>query len=226
MLSDSVKKMVDQPPLHRSAEIEDLAHLTTEDINKPLINNEQKPKQALIVVDIQNDYFPDGKWTLNGMDAAADNAARLIAAARAGDDLVIHIRHEFPTNDAPFFVPGSTGAQIHSKVQNREDEHVIIKNHINSFRGTKLKQILDQNDIRDVVICGAMSHMCIDAITRAANDYGYNCILIHDACASRDVEFNGIRVPAEHVHAAFMSALGFGYAKAISTNEYLKDKKN
>jgi len=217
--------MAHQLPLHRSEEIEDLAHLTPEDINKPLINTQQKSQQALIVVDIQNDYFPGGKWTLSGMDAAADNAARLITAARASDDLVVHIRHEFPTANAPFFAPGSTGVELHSKVQNREDEHVIVKNHINAFRETKLKEILDLNGIRDVVICGAMSHMCIDAITRAANDFGYNCILIHDACASRDVEFNGVKVPAEHVHAAFMSALGFAYAKAMSTDEFLKDNK-
>ncbi|CAF3184992.1 unnamed protein product [Rotaria socialis] len=217
--------MVDQPQLHRSAEIEDLAHLTPEDINKPLVNKQQKTKQALIVVDIQNDYFPGGKWVLSGMDAAADNAAQLIAAARASDDLVVHIRHEFPTSDAPFFALGSTGVQIHAKVQNREDEHVIVKNHINSFRETKLKEVLDRNEICDIVICGAMSHMCIDGITRAAHDFGYNCIVIHDACASRDLEFNGIQVPAEHVHAAFMAALGFAYAKTISTNEFLKNKK-
>ncbi|CAF3565165.1 unnamed protein product [Rotaria sp. Silwood2] len=218
--------MVDQPHLHRSAEIEDLAHLTSEDINKPLVDSQQKYKQALIVVDIQNDYFPGGKWILNGMDAAADNAAQLLSAARASDDLVIHIRHEFPTSDAPFFSKGSIGVQIHSKVQNREDEHVIVKSHINAFRETKLKDILDRNEIRDIVICGAMSHMCIDAITRAAHDFGYNCIVIHDACASRELEFNGIRVPAEHVHAAFMAAIGFAYAKTISTELFLKDKKS
>lgn len=219
--------MVDQPPLHRSAEMEDLAHLTASEMNKPLIDTEKKrSNQALLVVDIQNDYFPGGKWTLHGMDAAAGNAARLITAARTVGDLVVHIRHEFPTSEAPFFVPGSSGAQIHSSVQNREDEDVIIKNQINSFRDTKLKQILDQNGIRDVVICGAMSHMCIDAVTRAANDYGYNCILIHDACASRELEFNGMKIPAEHVHAAFMSALGFAYAKAMSTNEFLKEKNS
>ena len=219
--------MADQPTLHRSAEMEDLAHLTPSEMNKPLVDNDEKKKsnQALIVVDVQNDYFPGGKWTLSGMDAAAANAAKLIAAARAAGDLIVHIRHEFPTADAPFFAPGSTGAQTHSTVQNREDEDVIVKNQINSFRDTKLKEILDRNDIRDVVICGAMSHMCIDAVTRAANDFGYKCTLIHDACAARDVEFNGMKVPAEYVHAAFMSALGFAYAKAVSTEEFLQEKK-
>ena len=78
------------------------------------------PKRALVLIDIQNDYFPGGKWTLNGIESAADNAARVLAAARAAGDLVVHVRHEFPTADAPFFAPGSSGAQIHPKVQNRE----------------------------------------------------------------------------------------------------------
>ncbi len=55
---------------------------------------------------------------------------------------------------------------------------------------------------------GSMSHMCVDGITRAANDLGYSVTVIHDACATRDLEFNGLTVPAAHVHAAFMSALG------------------
>jgi hypothetical protein len=75
------------------------------------------PKRALVLIDIQNDYFPGGKWTLRGIDAAAENAAKLLAAARAAGDLVVHVRHEFPTADAPFFAPGSEGAKIHPKVR-------------------------------------------------------------------------------------------------------------
>ncbi|SIO35825.1 Nicotinamidase-related amidase [Singulisphaera sp. GP187] len=181
-------------------------------------------KRALIVIDIQNDYFPAGRWELSGMETAADNAARLLAAARAAGDLVVHVRHEFPTADAPFFAPGSAGAQIHSKVRNLDGEHVVLKHFINSFRETDLKEVLDRNGIEDVVICGAMSHMCVDAATRAANDFGYHCIVVHDACASRDLEFNGVPIPAEQVHAAFMSALRFGYASSVSTEEFLAGK--
>ncbi|MNO98840.1 Streptothricin hydrolase [compost metagenome] len=178
-------------------------------------------KQALIVVDIQNDYFPGGKWTLSGVDAAADNAARLIAATREAGDLVVHIRHEFPSTEAPFFVPGSQGAEIHPTVQNHGNEPVVVKNYINSFRETNLKSLLDDQRIEEVVVVGNMSHMCVDAITRAAVDYGYKATVIHDACASRDLEFNGVVVPAEQAHAAFMAALAFAYANVVSTDEYL-----
>ncbi|MEX3774115.1 cysteine hydrolase family protein [Pseudomonas sp. MYb118] len=178
-------------------------------------------KQALIVVDIQNDYFPQGKWPLAGADAAADNAARLIEAFRTAGDSVVHIRHEFTSHEAPFFTPGSDGAKLHPKVLNRADEPVVLKHFVNSFRETELKSILDEQGIKELVVVGSMSHMCIDGITRAAADMGYPVTVIHDACASRDLEFNGVTVPAAHVHAAFMAALGFAYAKVVATDEFL-----
>ena len=181
-------------------------------------------KQALIVVDIQNDYFAHGKWPLVGVDAAADNAVRLLEAFRAAGDSVVHIRHEFTSDDAPFFTPGSEGAKLHPKVLNRADEPVVLKHFVNSFRETELKSILDEQGIKELVVVGSMSHMCIDGITRAAADFGYTVSVIHDACASRDLEFNGVTVPAAQVHAAFMSALGFAYASVVSTDEFLAAK--
>jgi nicotinamidase-related amidase len=176
-----------------------------------------------VLIDIQNDYFPGGRWALSGIEAAADNAARLLAARAAGD-LVVHVRHEFPSTAAPFFAPGSPGAQIHPKVSSLEGEPVILKHHVNAFRETDLKALLDRHGIEEVVICGAMSHMCVDAGTRAASDLGYKCGVVHDACATRDQEFEGAVVPAAQVHAAFMAALRFGYAGLVSTEEYLAAK--
>ena len=131
------------------------------------------------------------------------------------------MRHEFPTADAPFFAPASPGSQIHPKVRNLGGEPVVLKHHVNAFRETELKAILDRHGVEEVVICGAMSHMCVDAGTRAAGDLGYRCVVVHDACATRDQEFAGAVVPAAQVHAAFMAALQFGYARLVSTDEYL-----
>ncbi len=205
--------MTDKNQVHRSTKIEHPTSILSQ------------PKRALLVVDIQNDYFPGGLWEVNGMDVAANNAARILAAARVSGDLIVHIRHEFISEDAPFFKPGSVGAQIHSKVQNLNNEHVIVKRYANSYRETDLKEVLDRNSIGQVVIVGAMSQNCIDAVTRASNDYGYDCIVIHDACAAPDLKFNDTHVPAKYVHAAFMAALGFAYAKTLSTEEYLAKEK-
>jgi len=181
-------------------------------------------KRALLVVDIQNDYFPGGKWTLSGMNTAADNAAKLVAAARKVGDPVIFIQHESLEANAPYFLPGSPGIEIHASVQPRDGESVVVKHQINSFRDTELKAILDRKGIKSLVVCGAMSHFCVDAAVRAADDFGYAVTLIHDACATHDLEFNGTKIPAAQVHAAFMTALGQGYATALTTAEFLKQE--
>lgn len=178
-------------------------------------------KRAIVVVDLQNDYWPTGKWPLQGIDEAAANAAKVIEKARMAGDMVIHVRHEFTSPDAPFFAPGSEGAEINVAVQPAGDETIILKNHPNSFRDTELKQVLDEKGIEEVVVVGAMSHMCIAATARAATDYGYRTVVVQDACATRDVEFNGVTVPAAQVHAANMSALAFAYGEVIDTGDYL-----
>lgn len=178
-------------------------------------------KRALVLIDIQNDYFPGGRWPLSGIDAASDNAVALLAKARAEGDFVVHVRHEFASADAPFFTPDSAGAKTHPKVESLDSEPVVLKHQVNAFLDTDLKALLDEQGVTELVICGAMSHMCVDAGTRAAADLGYQCLVIHDACATHDQEFQGAIVPAAQVHAAFMSALQFGYAKVLSTEEYL-----
>jgi len=178
-------------------------------------------KRAVVVVDLQNEYFPSGKLPLVGIEDAVTNAARVIAAARSNNDPVIHVRHEFPTSDAPFFVPGTEGTQIHPAVAPIEGEPVVLKNYPNSFLKTDLKQMLDAKGIEEVVVIGAMSHMCIDATSRAASDLGYKVLLVHDACATMDLEFGGQVVPAAQVHAALMAALAFAYATITATDEYL-----
>ncbi|GGC82131.1 cysteine hydrolase family protein [Chelatococcus reniformis] len=179
--------------------------------------------RALIIVDLQNDYFPGGKFTLSGIDAAAANAGRLLEAWRASGEPVVHVRHEFPVPEAPFFAPGSEGARINAAVATREGEPVVLKHQVNAFRDTDLKDILDGKGVEDVVIVGAMSHMCIDAATRAAADLGYKATVVHDAVATRDLEFNGTVVPAAQVHAALMASLGFAYAAVRSTDELLAE---
>lgn len=106
-------------------------------------------------------------------------------------------------------------------VKPENGEPVILKNYPNSFLKTELKAMLDDKDIEEVVVVGAMSHTCVEARSRAASDFGYKVTVVHDACATMDLEFNGQKVPAAQVHAAAMAALAFGYANLQSTTEYL-----
>ncbi|QFY63176.1 cysteine hydrolase (plasmid) [Rhizobium grahamii] len=176
--------------------------------------------RAILVIDLQNDYFPDGKLPLVGIEDAAANAARVIAAARRRSDAVIHVRHEAIPADAPFFVAGSEGAEIYRSVLPLVDEPVVVKNYPNAFRETNLRELLVEQGTKELVIVGAMSHMCIDAATRAAADLGFRVTVVHDACATRDLEFADRKVPAADVHSAFMAALA-AYASLITTENWL-----
>jgi nicotinamidase-related amidase len=178
-------------------------------------------KQAIIVVDLQNDYLASGSWPLVDIDVAVKNAVRVIDDGRAKGMPVIHVRHESPEG-SPFFVVGTPGAEIIPAVTPRVGEQVVVKHFPNAFRGTDLKAKLEAQGIEGVVIVGAMSHMCIDATARAAADYGLKVTVVEDAATTREAEFDGTTVPADQVHAAFMSALSFAYGKVIRADEYLK----
>lgn len=176
--------------------------------------------RAIVVIDLQNEYWPNGNLPLENIEAAAANAARVISHGRGAGDLIVNVRHEMP--GAPVFVPGSEGAKINAVVAPGEGEPVITKNFPNAFRDTGLKALLDEKGIENVVVVGAMSHMCIDATVRAANDFGYKTMTVHDACATRDLEFNGATTPAAHVHAAIMAAFEFAYGEVVSTDDFTK----
>ncbi|MTI11734.1 cysteine hydrolase family protein [Sansalvadorimonas verongulae] len=177
--------------------------------------------QALLLIDIQNDYFADGKWSLHNMEASAGKAAQVLQHARENGQLVVHVRHENIDEGAPFFVPETKGAEIHSSVAPLEGEPVVLKNQVNSFLQTNLKELLDENGIETLTIVGSMSHMCVDAVVRAASDFGYKVTVVEDACATHDIEFAGRTVSAPDAHAAFMFALSFAYAEVKTTAEYL-----
>jgi nicotinamidase-related amidase len=179
--------------------------------------------KCLIMVDLQNDYFPGGKMELAGIEDAAENAQVLLNEFRNAKSPVIHIQHISARPGATFFLPGTDGAKINDGVTPREGETVVVKNYPNSFRDTSLLEILRNAHIDNLVICGAMSHMCIDATTRAAFDLGFNCVVAEDACATMDLFFNKKIIKASEVHASFMAALSFPYAKVVLTRDIVKD---
>ena len=178
-------------------------------------------KSALLVIDLQNEYLPTGKLPLVNIEQATQNAVKVIAQARQNGTQVIHVQHIFAHGELPVFEPNSHGIEFQAAVKPQPDETIIVKNNVNAFLNTNLKQILDQNAISELVVVGAMSHMCIDAAVRAAADFGYNVKVIHDACATLDLEFNGFKVPAAYAHATIMAAFEFAYAQVISTEAYL-----
>lgn len=183
-------------------------------------------KTGLILVDIQNDYFAGGRMELIGMDAASATANKLLTFFRENQWPTFHIQHVAIREGATFFLPDTKGMKIHDSVKPRSDDLVIQKHYPNSFRETPLLDKLKDTGVESVVICGAMSHMCIDATTRAAADLDFKCTVIHDGCATQNLDFGEKKVLAEDVHASFMAALGSAYAKVMSCTEFISKIKN
>ncbi|WP_339229469.1 cysteine hydrolase family protein [Oceanobacillus sp. FSL K6-2867] len=181
---------------------------------------------ALIIVDIQNDYFPNGKMELVNPDKAAANAAKVLEWFRQHNkDNIFHVQHIASDSALGFFLPDTEGAEINDTVQPLENESIITKHFPNSFLKTELESELKERGVTKVVVVGMMTHMCIDATVRAAVDLGYETTLIEDACATRELSYEGKAVPAEQVHYAFVGALESMYATVTSTEDFLAEKK-
>jgi nicotinamidase-related amidase len=177
---------------------------------------------ALLIIDIQNDYFPGGAMELEGADAAGAKAGAALAAFRAKKLPVFHVRHLSVRPGATFFIPGTKGAEIHPSVAPAAGEAVIEKNFPNSFRATDLKARLDQAGVKQLVVAGMMTQMCVDSSVRQAADLGYKVTLLADACATRAQSFGGESVPAAQVQRAFLASLNGLFAKVQPTDDYLK----
>ena len=178
---------------------------------------------ALVLIDIQNDYFPGGKNELVASEQAAECAARVLAAFRQNGWPVCHIQHVSTGSSATFFLPGTPGAEIYGAVAPQDGEAVFVKHAPNAFFETGLLQVLQERGIRELVVCGMMSHMCIDTSVRAARDHGLQVTLLHDACATKDLVWQGEAIPAQTVHAAYMAALNGRFASVLSTEEFLQE---
>ena len=164
-------------------------------------------KNALLLIDIQNDYFPGGRMALEGTLAASKIAYDLLQCFREHEQYHVHIQHVSTEEDATFFIPGDKGCDIHESVAHFEGEPLVVKHHPNAFLETNLLRMLQGEGVERVVITGMMTHMCVDATARAAADLGFKVIVVQDACATRDLTFGKTHVPAGHVHYAFLAAL-------------------
>lgn len=175
-----------------------------------VILTEAQNKYALLVIDIQNFYFPGGRSELVEPVVAAHKAAEAIGLARVADRHVIYVQHK-----------SSAGMEINDLVKPLQAEKVFVKDEVNSFLNTGLTEYLKTLGVDTLVICGMQTHMCVEAAVRAAHDMGYAVILLHDACATRNLKFGDREVSAADVHASTLAALR-SYAEVIPVEEWIK----
>lgn len=167
-------------------------------------------KTALIIIDIQNFYFPgDGAGLVNA-EPASLVAKEILQIFRDKKQLVIHVRHK-----------SDKGFEIHKNVEPLLNEKVITKEEINSFLRTDLLEYLRSNDINRLVIIGMQTQMCVEAATRAGHDFGFECIVVEDACATKDLKFGDKVVKAEDVQTSTLATItGGGYGKVINLKAF------
>jgi nicotinamidase-related amidase len=172
-----------------------------------------EPATALLIIDIQDFYFPGGAVPLVEPEAAAANAAKILAAFRDAGHPVIHVRHDV-----------EDGGGIHATVAPIEGEKVFTKSEVSCFNGTEVLTYLRELGIKRLVLVGMQTHMCLEAATRAAYDLGFECIVVGDACATRDLTYGGTTVKAADVHASTLATLDRTYATVVDTATFLGDK--
>jgi len=177
-------------------------------------------KTALLVIDIQKDYFPGGKFPLVEPLAAAQKAYALLQCFREHGGHHVHIQHISLKPGATFFIKGDDGCDIHDSVAHFEGEPIVYKHYPNSFRETNLLELLKGWGVERVVLTGMMTHLCVDATTRAAADLGFKVIVAEDACATRDLKYGDTLISAEHVHKAFLAALK-SYGEVMKMEEVI-----
>lgn len=181
---------------------------------------------TLIVIDIQNDYFPGGNMALADPEAAAANAQQALQTFRRNRWPVVIVQHLALSNEATFFRPGTDGAELHAGFEPQNGDTHIIKHYPNAFRHTELGHVLKEAGTQHLVFCGMMTHMCIDTSTRAAADLGFQVTLLGDATATRSLSFGGQTVPADQVQTAYLAALNGSFARVISTRDWLDSRQD
>lgn len=169
---------------------------------------------GLLIVDIQEFYFPGGKAQLENPEQAGMNAGLLLERFRQEGLPVYHVRHNF-----------EPGGDIHPFVKPLAQEAVFSKDHVNAFLETGLEEQLQKDSISRLVICGMQTHMCVEAAVRAAADKGYDCILVQDACATRALQYEEHIITAISVHYSTLLTLKGSYARVVNTTDLLREFK-
>lgn len=177
---------------------------------------------ALLLIDIQNDYFPGGAMELDEAEKAGKNGGMILAAAREHQIPVIHVQHLSLRPGSTFFLPDTPGSEIHHFVEPVPGEQIIQKHFPNCFRDTDLEEILHRKNIQNLIVAGMMTHMCVDTTVRAAADLNYQCILASDATATRDLIWDGRIIRAQDVQGGYLAALSGLFANVLPTKQIIE----
>ena len=180
-----------------------------------------KPKRALLVIDVQNEYFT-GKLPITFPAGSLANVLCAMDAARDHGVLVVVIQHASPQPDAPVFRKGSREWELHADVAARPHDVLIHKSLPGSFTGTELETWLRERNVESVVIAGYMTQMCCDTTARQAMHLGFGVEFLSDATGTLAVKNAAGTVSDEELHRAILVTQEMRFSHVMKTGDWMK----
>ncbi|QEG32838.1 Streptothricin hydrolase [Bythopirellula goksoeyrii] len=168
-------------------------------------NKENAMSRALLVIDVQNEYFPGGALPITH---PAGHLGQILKAMDAAEGRVptLVVQHHFPDPAMPFFQKGTLGWELHPEVADRPRDLLVEKTLPGSFTNTNLENWLREHDVNTVTIAGYMTHMCCDTTARQAVHRGLTVEFLQDATGTLALENSAGKVTAEELHRSILCA--------------------
>lgn len=179
------------------------------------------PKRALIVIDVQNEYF-SGKLRIEYPDVGISlpNIARAMDAAAAAGIPVVVVQHLAPPG-APVFARGGETAALHPEIARRPHDLLLEKHMASALTGTPLAAWLKARGIDTLTVVGYMTHNCDDSTVRQAHHEGWKVELLHDATGALPYRNAAGAATAEEIHRVFTVVMHSNFAAVASTEAWL-----
>ena len=180
-------------------------------------------KRALIVIDVQNEYF-DGALLISDPppEVSLANIGRAMDTATAAGLPVVVVRHGDADPGATSFRVGTHTWELHPEIERRARDHLIEKTLPGSFTGTPLEDTLAAEGVDTVTIAGYMTHMCVDTTSRQAAHRGLAVEILSDATGTLSLANGGGEATGEELHRATLVAQGQFFADVLSTEDWLE----
>lgn len=178
-------------------------------------------KTALLVIDVQNEYF-DGKWPVPDGDGALNHIEQAIDASQHAGATVIYVQHAVLRPERGVFLPGSHGFELHPRLHPRANDPRVVKNYPGSFTKTELEDILRQRGIDTLVISGYMTHMCCDTTAREGFHRDFRVLFLNDATATRDGQHQTLgKIDHRELHRATLITQASTFSQVVPTSELI-----
>ncbi|WP_311221390.1 MULTISPECIES: cysteine hydrolase family protein [unclassified Acidovorax] len=180
------------------------------------------PRRALVVIDVQNEYFAGGNLPIEFPPVAdtLPNILRAMDAAQAAKVPVVVVQHTAPSG-APVFDKATERWQLHPEVARRPADHRIEKQLASVFAGTDLAEWLAARNIDTLTVVGYMTHNCDASTIFEAAHRGLEVEFLSDASGALPYANAAGRITAEEIHRVFSVVFHSNFAAVAPTSDWL-----